>query len=190
MANRDAPNGFLPINNIGADNCGRLLLCRVVSATSAIGKGDPVILAGSADAAGNPTVDIAGVTGAVAGVVQAIDVDYEDGPTSPEAGPIAASGAGYVLVNIDPDQLYEVQVTGTIAATNIGSNANFVYAAPNTANGISNSELSSTFGTTATSQFRVVGLTQRADNEFGTNAKVIVKINNHQFSAGTGSAGV
>lgn len=43
----------------------------------------------------------------------------------------------------------------------------------------------------ATLQWKILGVVQRPDNEItGANTKVLVKINNAQLSAGTGTAGV
>ena len=44
--------------------------------------------------------------------------------------------------------------------------------------------------TTATLQVRILGLVDREDNEVGVNAKLLVKINNHQYGSHTGTAGV
>jgi hypothetical protein len=49
---------------------------------------------------------------------------------------------------------------------------------------------SSTAATTATLQVKIIRLDQRPDNEIGTNADWIVKINNHQHGSHTGTAGV
>ena len=44
---------------------------------------------------------------------------------------------------------------------------------------------------TATLQFKIMGVVQRPDNEItGASTKILVKINNAQLSAGTGTAGV
>jgi hypothetical protein len=48
-----------------------------------------------------------------------------------------------------------------------------------------------TVATTATLPLKIVGFSQRVDNEVGNaSAKVLVKLNNHQFNSGTGTAGV
>jgi hypothetical protein len=48
-----------------------------------------------------------------------------------------------------------------------------------------------TKNTTATLQWKVLGVVQRPDNEItGASTKVLVKINNAQLGAGTGTAGI
>jgi hypothetical protein len=191
MANQNVASGLKPVRDAGSRpyNAGLEIFYVPASDGTALYQGDAVLKAGSADAAGIASVARAADTGAITGVV----VGFTD-PTSMTAGYRAASTAAYVLVNTDPDTLYEIQedgVGGAIAATDIGLNANLVTAAGSSYTKRSGTMLdTSTKNTTATLQLRIVGLAQRPDNEMGTNAKVLVKINNSTEVPGTASVGV
>lgn len=61
-----------------------------------------------------------------------------------------------------------------------------VVAAGSNTTGFSATELdSSTAAVTATLDCQIMRLADREDNEIGTNAKWLVKLNNHQFVDGT-----
>ena len=109
----------------------------------------------------------------------------------------AASTARYVLVCDDPSQIYEVEAaTGANAAysfalANVGLNADLTTVAASTTTGTSAAALDmSTALTTATLQFKILGVVQRPDNEpTGNFTKVLVKINNATLGGGTGATG-
>ena len=87
----------------------------------------------------------------------------------------------------DPNQLFIVQVDESVAQTDIGKNADVVGTGGSTTTGVSTMELdSSTIAKTAALNLKIVGLWNVPGNEFGTNAVVVVKINEHLY----GSAGV
>jgi hypothetical protein len=87
----------------------------------------------------------------------------------------------------DPNQLFIVQVDESVAQTQIGFNADVVGTGGSTTTGVSTMELdSSTIAKTAALNLKIVGLWDVPGNEFGTNAVVVVKINEHLY----GSAGV
>ena len=74
-------------------------------------------------------------------------------------------------------------------AADVGKNADVIGTGGSTTNGISTMELnSSTLATTAALNLKVVGLYNDVNNEFGTNAVVVVKINEHVYGS-TGVAG-
>jgi hypothetical protein len=149
--------------------------------------GDPVILAGSADANGVPTVTRAGATGLITGVVVGFSIDR----TIVTNGYRAASTDCYVLVEHDPDALYEVQENGAMTAADAGLNANLVAGNGNPYTRKSGFMLdSSTKAVTAGLQVRLVGLVQRPDNAFGTNANWLVRINQTTETAAAGSTGI
>jgi len=155
--------------------------------------GDPVILAGSADATLTaPTVTRATAAGGnrITGVV----VGFRPNDAIIAAGYRAASTNAYVLVTDDPDQLYEIQddsVGGNLAAADIGLNADLVAGTGNTPTKKSGFMLdTSTKATTNTLQLRIVGLQDRADVEVGANAKVLVRLNLTTETGAAGSTGV
>jgi hypothetical protein len=98
------------------------------------------------------------------------------------------TGAIYCEVLDDPSQLFLIQADGAVTQANIGKNADPTASTTgSTVNGISNGTLSSaSILKTAALTFKIVGLYAVPDNELGTNAVVVVKLNQHQY----GSVGV
>jgi hypothetical protein len=179
MANPNTPRGLVPLRDAGSKpHSGGVEMFYVpASDGTALYIGDPVVKAGSADANGVASVTRATAGAAITGVVQGFKPDG----TTNMAGYRAASTAAYVLVNTDPDTLYEIQedsVGGALAAADIGLNADFIVAAGNAYTKRSGVMLdTSTKATTATLPLKIMGLRQLPNNEFGANAKVLVKIN-------------
>jgi hypothetical protein len=97
-------------------------------------------------------------------------------------------GAIYCEVLDDPSQLFLIQADEDIVQADIGKNADPTASTTgSTVNGISNGTLdSSTIAKTQALTFKIVGLYAVPDNELGTNAVVVVKLNQHQY----GSVGV
>jgi hypothetical protein len=97
--------------------------------------------------------------------------------------------AGKIIADVidDPNQLFLIQCDEGFVAADVGKNADVVGTGGSTTSGISTMELdSSTLATSAALNLKVVGLYNDVNNEFGTNAVVVVKINEHVY----GSAGV
>ena len=89
----------------------------------------------------------------------------------------------------DPNQLFLVQCDAGFVAADVGKNADVIGTGGSTTTGISTMELNSaTLATTAALNLKVVGLYNDVNNEFGTNAVVVVKINEHVYGS-TGVAG-
>jgi len=89
----------------------------------------------------------------------------------------------------DPNQLFLVQCDAGFVAADVGKNADVIGTGGSTTSGISTMELnSSTLATTAALNLKVVGLYNDVNNEYGTNAVVVVKINEHVYGS-TGVAG-
>lgn len=87
----------------------------------------------------------------------------------------------------DPAQLFTIQCDEGFVQANIGKNADVVVGTGNTVTGVSAMELdSSTIAKTAALNLKIVGLYNVPNNDFGTNAVAVVKINEHLY----GSAGV
>lgn len=193
MANSNAAAGLLPVRYMsGAPYAGAANKYYVPSTDStALFRGDPVIIAGDADADGLPTVTRATaagagrITGVVVGVVPSPTITTQHRP---------ASTAAYVLVADDPELLFEIQedaVGGALAAVDVGLNADLIAAAGSTVTGLSGFQLdTSTKATTNTLQLRIKGFVQRADNVIGANAKVLVSINLPTETGAVGSTGV
>jgi hypothetical protein len=209
MANTSKISGFRPVKSaIGGSNTAQGNIYAVLAAdATALFVGDPVKLDGTGHTNGVASVTKATQGAAVLGVVVGIiptKMDPVSGTIT--AGSIAldtpvfraASTFQYVLVNDDPGQVYEVEaVTGAnaslaFAVTSIGLNADLSTVAGSTTSGVSAAALDmATAATTATLQFKILGASQKVDNEPTGNAtKVLVKINNATFGGGTGATGV
>lgn len=192
MPNANVAFGLKPVRNIdGSSYNGNVDMFFVpASDSTALYIGDPVTFAGSADAAGIPTIartaNNSAITGAVVGFVP-------DGVTN-VAGFRAASTAAYVLVAHGQDLLFEIQedaVGGAIAAADIGLNADIIVAAGSSTTKRSGTMLdTSTKATTITLPLKIRRLVQRPDNEIGANAKVLVSLNNTTETPGTASVGI
>jgi hypothetical protein len=97
--------------------------------------------------------------------------------------------AGTIQADVidDPNQLFTIQCDGGFVQANIGKNADVVGTGGSSTTGQSTMELaSSTIAKDAALNLKIVGLFDVPGNEFGTNAVVVVKINEHLY----GSAGV
>lgn len=185
MANSDTPRGLRPVRYLSGAPYNGAANKYYVPATdaTAIYIGGLVKLAGSADA--NGVADVTGnvatgnpVMGVVVGVVPvtADSLIYR-----------AASTERYVMVADDPNLLFEVQEdsdAGALAATNVGNTADLIaFTSGSTTTGLSSIEIDSSTATAAgdgTEDVFIVGYAQRPDNEIGTNAKLLVRLNNHQ----------
>ena len=107
--------------------------------------------------------------------------NFYPGSVNITAGKIAAD------VMDDPSQLFLIQVDESVAQTQIGLNADVIGTGGSTTTGVSSMELdSSTIAKAAALNLKIVGLYDVPGNAFGTNAVVVVKINEHLY----GSAGV
>lgn len=181
MANSSYIRGFVPLREAGSGthNGGLNMYYHAAADATALYIGDPVLKAGSADGAGIASVVRATAAGAITGIV----VGFVPNGVVDVAGYGAASTAYYVLVDDDPDRIYEIQedgVGGQLAAADIGLNADYILAAGNAYSKRSGAMLdTSTKAVTATLPLKIIGLVPRPDNAFGAYAKVLVKINNH-----------
>lgn len=111
--------------------------------------------------------------------------------------PSGAASAGYYAAVIDdPEAIFEIQEGGS--GTNLtyivaGKNANILYAAPATGVVVSGTTMNNVgVATTSTLNLQILCAAQRTDNHFvtapttgGGSQKWWVRINNHQFRAGT-----
>lgn len=206
MANASRPKGLVPVGYLGGspwNGQARIYYVPAGNAT-ALYVGDPVTrLTADGDTNGIPSVSIGVAGSAICGVIVGVLPTYPGvslvGTTIDLARrSLPVSTAGYVLVADDPNILFEIQEGTTAAAAGtaltaaaIGNNANFVITAGATTTSDSKTVLdNATEATTATLNLKLMGLAQREDNAFGSYAKWIVKINNHQYGSSTGTAGV
>lgn len=188
MPNVNTPFGLKPLRDgaSGPHSGGLEMFYVPASDATALFIGDPVVKNGSSDTAGVAGCIRASAGGPITGVVQGF---VPDGTVN-IPGYRAASTAAYVLVNTDLDTVYEIQDTaGTIAAADIGLNADMTLAAGNTVTKRSAVVLNAASkAATATLALKIQGLSPRPGNEFGAYAKVLVKINS--ATEANASAGV
>lgn len=201
MPNANRPSGLAPVQYLsGAPWNGQARMYSIDAAYgTALAIGDPVISGGGSDVNGVPNIAIAGVSGAIRGVIvglgtsEALTVNPSN--LNSIIRPASDPAVWYAMVVDDPNVIFEVQEesNGTqLAAADVGLNT---VLKSGTNNGyVSGWQLPSatgaTPGTTATLQVRLLGLVRRRDNAFGAYAKWLVKINVHELGTGTGAAGV
>lgn len=196
MANANTPFGLRPVRHRnGAPYNGAATRYFVPSSDStALYPGDPVIIAGSADTNGVATVTRATAAGGAYVLGPVVAVEPADGSTSGGRDSTTyrvASTDRYVWVADDPDLVFEIQedgVGGALAATNVGQNVDLVSGSGSTITGLSGFQAdSSTAETTNTLQLRILGFSQKINNEVGNaNAKIEVAINLHALRNPTG----
>lgn len=195
MPNPNAPFGLSPVEYLnGSTWSGQARRYFIpASDTNAYAIGDPVVLAGSADARGVPSIVLATPGAALLGaIVGAGGFTYGGMSADPTnlnttVVPATKTRGYYVLVADDPNIIFEVQEIGTgtpLAAADTGLNANLVAAA--NSGYLSGWVLTNTTeATTATLDVKLLGLSQRnPNNEFGAFAIWNVLINNHVYRPG------
>jgi len=198
MANRNAPFGLSPYSYLDDspwNGKARMYCIPSTDSTNAYAIGDPVVLAGSADANGIPTVTLAtaGYGNAITGVIVSAGGPKYAGmaanPTNLNTTVVPASKAAnyYVLVADDPGILFmamEDSVGTILAATDVGTNIDLV---AGTNNGYQSGWMidSSSANTGNTRQVQLMQVLQVPDNAIGQYARWLVRINNHSYASGT-----
>ncbi|WP_342626914.1 hypothetical protein AAC691_11040 [Nguyenibacter vanlangensis] len=158
--------------------------------------GDPVLaLGGAADASGVPAVGIAaaGASGPITGVMQGIANNAGETvlPVLQNQTPYLPAGqAAYIYVADDPNLVFAVQedsIGGALPAGAASSNASLVAGAGSTVSSLSGWQLqSSSLGTAAGGQMRILRAYQSIDNAIGANARWLCRINLHAITSTTG----
>ncbi len=185
MANVDNAFGLLPVRNAnGAVYNGSGSLYHVAASDAqVIAPGDPVIVTGTADANGIPTVTRAtgAATNRITGVMLSIaqgkpQLDGSGGGFTQDS-PLntVASTSQFILVEDNPQVSYAAQFAGTLAVTDVSSTANLT-AAASPADGKSGWEVGAVTGL-ATGQVRILRVRLLPENEVGEFAKIEVMIN-------------
>lgn len=200
MANKDAPFGFRPVGELGSsiNNSGTTRYQIADNQANAIYKGDLVFIGDGAVNDQVGTTVAKGYIGASA-ASNVMSIGIFNGcfitkhPTTgkpywsnyyPGSINVASGEKIYGFVYDDPNKLYEVQASGTLAdPTSIGSNADMAYTAGSTVNGQSKEELGTLVGSGATGQFVIVGLSTDPDNSDASadNANWIVRLNEGRY---------
>ena len=192
MANVDGAFGFRQVGGLGSRPTSEGTSKYVIQSGTT-----GAIYAGDVMTAGNGTTISEGGGVIAYGYVGSSETDavrnvgifngcfYDDPTTSKPTfknywpGDVGATATAFVYDN--PDDLFEVQATGTIAVTNICQPMNFAYTEGSTINGRSKEELGITTATTL--QTRIVRISgDPANSDASTaNANWIVKFNKHLY---------
>ena len=190
MANIDKAFGLRPIGNLSATGAQKQYGYQIAdNQAGTIFQGDLVVLTGGFISRFLPASHTAAV-----GVFNGCN--YNDPTTGKPTFSNFYPGSvnitsGQINADVldDPNQLFIVQCDAGFVAADVGKNADVIGTGGSTTNGISTMELnSSTLATTAALNLKVVGLYNDVNNAFGTNAVVVVKINEHVYGS-TGVAG-
>lgn len=197
MANSNTPMGLRPVGTIGMAGYRGKIEAFNVPATdaTAIGIGDPVTLtgAGGISADGLPIVKRGTVGGICAGVMVGVKLNPTD--LTMTGGYRRASTAMTILVDTDPNTIYEIQedsVGGAVALANGTKNASLVLGTVDTTTGNSKTMLdSSTVAANAALDLLILRPSLKIDNTpASAYCKWLVKLNLHQYAAGAVSVGV
>ena len=186
MANKDAAFGLRPMGKVGQnrDNQG-LSEYDIAASASAIYFNDPVEILSTG------TIGVAAASDALLGSLGG--VFFTDASTSKptfanhlDASNTATDIKGFV--SDDPYERFEIQSDGATEATDVGQNADIVYAAGSSPDYVSKVELDESDHKDATAQLRILGISKDPDNnEAGSaNVNLVVLINEHQLKGTTG----
>lgn len=94
----------------------------------------------------------------------------------------AVGATAYVID--DPEVIFEIQASAGCALADIGTVADITGTSGTAATGISTQQLdSATYSASGSNQLKVLRLVPRVDNDYGTNGKVEVLINEHELRA-------
>jgi len=188
MANIDKAFGLRPIGNLSATGAQKQYGYEIAdNQAGTIFQGDLVALS-----AGYITRFLPATHTAAVGVFNGCNyIDPTTGkPTWKNYYPGSVNiTSGKIIADVidDPSQLFLIQCDAGFTAADVGENADLIGTGGSTTTGVSTMELnSSTLAVTAALNLKTVGLYNVPGNEFGTNAVVVVKINEHVY----GSAGV
>lgn len=190
MANVNKPFGLRPSGNLSATGAQKQYGYQIAdNQPGAIYQGDLVVVYDGYIVKYNPATHTA-PTGVFNGV-QYNDPTRADKPTWKNYYPGSVNiNSGIIACEVldDPNQLFLVQADGAVTQANIGKNADPTASTTgSTTTGVSNGSLSSaSIAKDAGLTFKIVGLYDSPDNEMGTYAVLVVKLNQHQY----GSVGV
>ena len=193
MPNVDSVFGFQLVED---NSLSPLEMCIMVDATAAF-VGDAVKLSGTGKAiVGCPhkaSVAQCAATDPIYGIVQGflpqmvstgMDLGKRHRPASVDM---------YVLIKpANHQDIYRIQSSGTaLAATDLGLNADIVVGTGSSTTGMSGMEVdNSTKAATAGLQVKIIGFDDRPGNSIGTDADLLVRINQSVLGNDAGTAGV
>lgn len=184
-ANKNVPNGFTQALNQSADHTARIqMFATAAGDATPLFLGDLVKQVAGADA--NGVTNVTAIT-AVADLPLGVVVGIIPDMTNLNLRYKLASSVRYVLVDVNPDTVYEAQASAATGVSALTKNVQPTIAGGNTTTGRSLGQLdSATFAVTATHMFQVVGVANRVDNDITfNNARLLVRFNRQRYNPGT-----
>ena len=187
MANLDAPFGLRPARtSISSQQQNRYRIA--ANYNTSIFQGDLVAM----ETGGGIERVAAGGSGFILGVFNGCEfTDPTTGkPTFSNHYP-ASTNASDIIANVidDPNAVFEIQADAAFPVTDLAGNYDILATAGDTTSGTSRIELEvgTADSTVATLPLKAIDISQDPENSDASsaNTNVIVKINNHLFSAGT-----
>jgi hypothetical protein len=190
MANKDAAFGLRPIGKVGqnADNQGMSQYEIADNSSTSIFQGDLVkmVTSGYIDKADADNVSL--------GVFWGTFISKDPSTGKPKFSNFYTQtdvGNGETIeafVYDDPYARFEIQSSADTERSDVGMNADIVYVAGSTINGVSKVELDDTSFVTTTAQLRLIGFSKDIENnEAGVdNVNCVVTINEHFLKSTTG----
>ena len=190
MANKDAAFGLRPIGKVGqnADNQGMSQYEIADNSSTSIFQGDLVkmVTSGYIDKADADNVSL--------GVFWGTFISKDPSTGKPKFSNFYTQtdvGNGETIeafVYDDPYARFEIQSSADTERSDVGMNADIVYVAGSTINGVSKVELDDTSFVTTTAQLRLIGFSKDIENnEVGVdNVNCVVTINEHFLKSTTG----
>lgn len=175
MANVNAPHGFVPVcdTNNRRYTGGGSRYYKSATANMRIAKGDRVTRITSTDPNGYPEITKAAANAPCTGVV----VGFEVVPSDLHKLCLEATDVGYVIVEDDPNILYQVQANGALTLAAIGRYINPIANLDgDNQTGLSKLQLDATTIGTGTS-CRIERLEPTPGNEVGIYGKWLVRLN-------------
>lgn len=198
MANVNKPAGLSPVKHLitGPYN-GQANIYRIISTNgSAFAIGDPVKTdTGNADANGVSSIalgvagDGAVLRGVCIGFGRYEGLQADPGNLDSTIVPATKTHDYYALVVDDPWVVFEVQEFSGGGSTNftaadIGKNCNLKAGTNNGYVSAWTLDDTAVSATTSSRQVKLLGISRRVDNVFGSYCKFLVQINNHELKAG------
>jgi hypothetical protein len=186
--------GFTPVRyRDGTPYTGAAQRCSYITAAD-LYVGDVVSTSGTADATGVMGVSLTGETAAVYGIVVGFEPIVSDLTANYITSAQATGDGAFVLVATDKNIVFEVKEDGGgafNAAVDVGLNTNSIDGGAVPAYGESGAVLdSSDKATTATLQFKLLGLAQTPDNAFGDSDTVWEVTINQSSAHSLGTLGI
>ena len=176
MANKDAPFGFKLVGKLGSSvqNNGTTEYEIASGATGSIFSGDPVRMT----AAGTILVHDAASEQPILGIFRGCQFsDSAGNVTFKSFFPTGQTSTSTIVafVEDDPNNLYEVQCTGSLSLAAVGANVDLAYTAGSTITGQSKAEVDSG-ATSAAENFRIIGFSRDPENNMLKSLKSKLQI--------------